>query len=148
MKNNASFVYSFFLVIGDFLALAAAFVAAYALRVHFDNTPLAHPVHSISYLGLFIAVAPFWLIVFGLLGLYNRNIYENRFSEIGRLFLGSFIGMLFVIAINYFLVNPILPAKLVPLYGFIFAFIFLVIFRNLLRWLRKLLFLTLASATF
>ena len=140
MKNNASFVYSFFLVIGDFLALAAAFVAAYALRVHFDNTPLAHPVHSISYLGLFIAVAPFWLIVFGLLGLYNRNIYENRFSEIGRLFLGSFIGMLFVIAINYFLVNPILPAKLVPLYGFIFAFIFLVIFRNLLRWLRKLLF--------
>ena len=33
MKNNASLVYSACLVVGDFLALVAAFVAAYILRV-------------------------------------------------------------------------------------------------------------------
>ncbi len=39
MKNNASLVYAFFLVIGDFLALVAAFVAAFILRVTLDSRP-------------------------------------------------------------------------------------------------------------
>jgi exopolysaccharide biosynthesis polyprenyl glycosylphosphotransferase len=140
MKNNASFVYSFFLVVGDALALAAAFVGAYLLRVSLDNRPLAYPVHATTYATLFIVMVPFWIIIFGLLGLYTRNIYEKRFNEIGRLFIGSFVGMLFVIAYNYAMVKPILPAKLVPVYGFVLALLFLIIFRNLARWFRTILF--------
>lgn len=140
MKNNASFVYSFFLVISDFLALTLAFVGAFLLRVTFDARPIAEPVPAITYLGLFLALVPFWLLIFGLLGLYNRNIYEKRFSEIGRLFLGSFIGMLFIIAADYAFVRPIFPAKLVPVYGFLLAFLFLVIFRTIARAGRTILF--------
>jgi FlaA1/EpsC-like NDP-sugar epimerase len=133
MKNNASFVYSFCLVIGDFLALVAAFVGAYLLRVSFSDKVVTQPVHATTYLGLFLALVPFWILIFGLLGLYNRNIYEKRFSELGRLFMGSFVGLLFVIAVDFISVKPILPAKLVPIYGFGLAFLFLVIFRNLAR---------------
>lgn len=140
MKNNASFVYSLFLVVGDALALAAAFVGAYLLRVTFDARTIANPVHAKTYISLFIVMVPFWIIIFSLLGLYTRNIYEKRFSEIGRLFTGSFVGMLFVIAYNYLMVTPILPAKLVPVYGFFLAFTFLVIFRNLARYFRTVLF--------
>lgn len=140
MKNNASFVYSFFLLIGDFLALVAAFAGAYLLRVTFDDRIITHPVSALGYLWLLMALTPFWLLVFGMLGLYNRNIYEKRFSELGRLLTGSFIGLLFVVFVNFVTVKPIFPAKLVPIYGFILAFIFLVIFRNLLRWLRTTLF--------
>ena len=39
MKNNASLIYGFFLVIGDFLALIGAFVSAFILRVTLDNRP-------------------------------------------------------------------------------------------------------------
>jgi len=140
MKNNASFVYSFCLVIGDFLALVAAFVAAYLLRVSFSDKAIAQPVHATTYLGLFLALVPFWILIFGLIGLYNRNIYEKRFSEIGRLFMGSFVGLLFVISVDFISVKPIFPAKLVPIYGFLLAFLFLVIFRNIARAIRTMLF--------
>ncbi|MEO5627750.1 MAG: sugar transferase [Candidatus Saccharimonadales bacterium] len=140
MKNNASFVYSFCLVVGDFLALVAAFIGAYLLRVTFSDKVITQPISATTYLGLFLILAPFWILIFGLLGLYNRNIYEKRFSELGRLFMGSFIGLLFVISVDFVAVKPIFPAKLVPIYGFLLAFAFLVIFRNIARAIRTLLF--------
>ncbi|MEJ0072842.1 MAG: hypothetical protein WDN27_02000 [Candidatus Saccharibacteria bacterium] len=75
-----------------------------------------------------------------MLGLYNSNIYEKRFSELGRLLTGSFVGMLFVVFWNFISVTPIFPAKLVPIYGFVFGFIFLVLFRNIARLIRTELF--------
>jgi exopolysaccharide biosynthesis polyprenyl glycosylphosphotransferase len=140
MKNNASFVYSFCLVIGDFLALVAAFVGGYLLRVTYSSKAITQPVHALTFLELFLLLVPFWILIFGLLGLYNRNIYEKRFAEIGRLFIGSFVGLLFVIAVDFISVKPIFPAKLVPIYGFLLAFVFLVIFRNLARAIRTMLF--------
>jgi exopolysaccharide biosynthesis polyprenyl glycosylphosphotransferase len=140
MKNNASLVYNLFLVIGDFLALVLAFAAAYILRGRFSSTPVAYPIHSQEYLLIFLSILPFWIIIFGLLGLYNQHIYERRFNELGRLLFGSFIGLLFVIFWNFISVTPIFPAKLVPIYGFILAFILLVVFRNLARLIRTELF--------
>lgn len=127
-------------MIGDFLALVAAFVGAYILRVTLDARPLIEAIPARSYLGVFLALLPFWLIIFGLLGLYNSNIYEKRFSEAGRLAAGSFIGLLFVVFYNFIALKPIFPAKLVPIYGSMLAFVFLVLFRNLARLLKITLF--------
>lgn len=140
MKNNASQIYNIFLIIGDFLALIAAFVGAFVLRVTLSSTPIAHPVSSQTYFKIFLLVTPFWILIFALLGLYNSTIYEKRFVEFGRLLIGSFIGLLFVIFINFLSNRPLFPAKLVPIYGFILAFLFLIIFRNLARLVRTELF--------
>ncbi len=140
MKNNASLLYNVFLVIGDFLALLVAFGGAFVLRVSIDSRPLAAAVSASTYLRIFLVLLPFWILIFTLLGLYENRIYEKRFIEIGRLFVGSFIGLLFVIFWNFLSVKPIFPAKLVPIYGFILAFILLVIFRNLARLLRTISF--------
>lgn len=139
MKSNASLVYNLFLVVGDFFALVAAFIGAFVIRAN-SSTPVAHPISGSTYLDIFLVVLPFWILIFALLGLYNSNIYERRFSEFGRLFLGSFIGMLFVVFINFIRVQPIFPAKLVPIYGFLLGFIFLVLFRNIARLIRTELF--------
>jgi exopolysaccharide biosynthesis polyprenyl glycosylphosphotransferase len=143
MKNNISLVYNVFLVIGDFLALVGAFVMAYVLRVKLAfglSQQHLGPVDSKTYIGVFLAVLPFWILIFALLGLYNNSIYEKRFTELGRLLLGSFIGMLFVIFWNFVASKPIFPARLIPIYGFAFGFIFLVIFRNVARLVRGRLF--------
>lgn len=144
MKNNASLIYNLFLVVGDFLALVLAFVGAYVLRVTFGVSfgahTVAHPVHAKTFILIFLALAPFWIIVFGMLGLYNNSIYEKRFAEIGRLFIGSFVGMLFVVSYAYASNEVIFPAKLVPVYGFGLAFLFLLLFRNLARAIRTMLF--------
>lgn len=139
MKSNASLVYNVFLVIGDFLALIAAFVSAFIVRAQ-SATPVAHPISGHTYLYIFLSLAPFWLLIFALLGLYNANIYERRFAEAGRLLVGSFIGMLFVVFWNFLSTRPIFPAKLVPIYGFVLGFVFLLLIRNLARLIRTELF--------
>ena len=139
MKNNASLIYSVVLVVGDFLALVAAFLAGYGLRAA-SHVPVHNPIPVHTFVNTFLIVLPFWLLVFALLGLYNSNIYERRFSELPRLFVGSFIGLTFVIFLNFLSVKPLFPAKLVPIYGFAFGFLFLLIYRNLARFIRGQLF--------
>lgn len=140
MKSNSSLIYSFFLVVGDFLALVAAFVGAYILRVTLDPTPISESIHASTYLGIFITLLPFWILLFALLGLYNSSIYEKRFSEAGRLLTGSFVGLLFLVGYSYFFNTAVFPARLVAIYGLVLAFMFLLIFRNLIRSIRGLLF--------
>lgn len=140
MKNNTSLLYGLLLVVGDFLALVAAFAGAYILRVTIDHRPIETAIHADAYIGIFLILLPFWILIFGLLGLYNSYIYEKRFSEAGRLLIGSFVGLLFVITYAYFDGRAIFPARLVPIYGFGLAFVFLITFRNLLRLVRGLLF--------
>ncbi len=125
---------------GDFLALVSAFVLAYILRVSVSHRPIAEQVHSATYLEIFLILLPFWILIFALLGLYSSSIQEKRFSELGRLLIGSFIGLLFVIGYAYAYSRPVFPARMVPVYGFTLAFVFLVIFRNLARWVRASLF--------
>lgn len=139
MKSNASLIYNFCLVVGDFLALVAAFIGGYGLR-SVSKVPVAHPIPAHTYAAVFLGVLPFWILIFALLGLYNSDIYEKRFSELPRLLVGSFLGLTFVIFWNFVSVEPIFPAKLVPIYGFILGFLFLVIFRNLARLIRGWLF--------
>lgn len=140
MKSNASLAYGLVLVVGDALALVAAFVAAYFLRSRVNHAAVAHPIHGTTYLHIFLILLPFWILVFALLGLYNNSIQEKRFAELGRLALGTFIGMLFVTSYAYFSNQTVFPAKRVPIYGFVLAFIFLAIFRNLARAFRAWLY--------
>lgn len=122
------------------MALVAAFTAAFVLRVTLDSRPTVASVTSAQYLKIFLLLLPFWLIIFGLLGLYNKNTYENRFSEFGRLFIGSFVGILFVISYSYITNTAIFPARLVTLYGFLLALCFMLLFRTLARAIRRGLF--------
>jgi exopolysaccharide biosynthesis polyprenyl glycosylphosphotransferase len=137
--KSASLVYNFCLVVGDFLALVAAFLGAFALRAS-SRVPVAHPTPLHTYVDVFLVLLPFWILIFALLGLYNSAIYEKRFGELPRLLVGSFIGLTFVIFWNFVSVKPIFPAKLVPIYGFVLAFTLLVIFRNTARFVRGRLF--------
>ncbi|MCA9337742.1 sugar transferase [Candidatus Saccharibacteria bacterium] len=140
MKNNASFLYGLFLIASDTVALVLAFGAAYVTRVTYGAKPISQQVPAKTYLYILATLVPVWIIIFALIGLYNRNVYEKRFNEIGRLFVGAGIGTLFVVGYAYFSNEPIFPAKLVPVYGFIFTFILLVLSRSIARAIRRALF--------
>lgn len=140
MKNNASLVYNFCLILGDALAITVAFTIAYILRVSLDSQALSASVSSQSYITILVSLLPFWILTFGLLGLYNSRIYDKRFSELGRLLLGVFIGILFVISYSYITNTPIFPARLVTIYSFTLAFLCLFLFRTLARGTRRWLF--------
>ncbi len=140
MKNNASLVYNVCLMIGDALAITVAFSIAYILRVSLNHTPLTASVHAHTYLAILVSLLPFWILIFGLLGLYNARIYDKRFSELGRLLTGSFVGVLFVISYSYLTNTAIFPARLVTVYGFGLAFVCVLLARTAARGLRRRLF--------
>ncbi len=58
MKNNSSLAYSITLVIGDFVALAAAFVVAYILRVSLSNVPISSDVQALTYFNIIVSILP------------------------------------------------------------------------------------------
>jgi exopolysaccharide biosynthesis polyprenyl glycosylphosphotransferase len=140
MKNNASVIYNFCLIIADALAITLAFSAAYILRVTLSHTPISAAVHADTYLFIVASLLPFWILIFGLLGLYNSRVYDKRFSELGRLLIGTVVGMLFVISYAYVTNTVIFPARLVMLYSLALAFFFVLAERTLARGVRRSLF--------
>lgn len=140
MRNNASVFYALLLVIGDALALTSAFSVAYILRVKFDPRPLIEQIPALDFLYAFLIVLPFWLLVHAAIGLYRNDVYEKRFTEIGRLITGAFIGILVVIGYDFVIEGQLFPARLVPVYGFGLSFGFLLLFRTAARVIRRALF--------
>ena len=140
MKNNSSLLYSFVLLIGDFVALIGAFTLAYIIRVKLDTRPLPAQVPAHTYILIFLVLLPFWLMIFAFLNMYKSEVYENRFSEAARIVIGSFIGTLFLLSSGYVLNRTIFPARLVPVYGFVISMLLVLLSRTILRAARRGLF--------
>lgn len=140
MKSNTSLIYALFLILGDFLALLAAFGSAYILRVKFDDRPLIQQIPAETYIYAFLTILPLWIAVHALIGLYHRNTYQNRFRELGKLAIGSFLGILVVIGYDFVADQALFPARLVVVYALLLGFSYLVIFRTLARWMRGIFF--------
>jgi exopolysaccharide biosynthesis polyprenyl glycosylphosphotransferase len=140
MKNNASLTYAFLLVVGDFVALLAAFSLAYVLRVKYDPRPLIEQIPALNYFFAVATVLPLWILVHAFIGLYDQGVYERRFRELGRLLVGAFLGILVVIGYDFVTKKGLFPARLVPVYGLALGFSFLVLFRSFAQLLRRSLY--------
>ena len=140
MRNNTSIIYNLILLVGDGISIVFGLSIAYILRVSIDHRATSAHVFAITYLKFMVFLLPFWLIIFAILGLYSERNYQNRFSELGRIVVGSFIGILFAISYSYMLGVTIFPARLVVIYGFILAILVLLVFRNLAKYTQRKLF--------
>ncbi|MCE7936347.1 sugar transferase [Candidatus Saccharibacteria bacterium CPR2] len=140
MRKNTVLIYTVLLLAGDFLAILSSFVIAYILRVSIDPRPLIEQVPALTYLRLFLSLLPFWLIIFAFLGLYRQEVYTRRVKEMVLVFVGTFIGILYIIAYEFVSGETIIPARLIVVYAFILGFSLLVLVRNVLWQIRKLFF--------
>ena len=140
MPTRNARLYSIALLIGDFLTLLAAFTLAYVVRVQFDTRPLVAQIHGIDFIKSSLTLIPFWMLAFAALGLYDSKVYARRLAEIGRLFIGSIIGILIVLGYAFVLNEPVFPARLVAVYAFFGSFVSLVVAREVIRQIRTLLF--------
>ncbi len=138
-SKNTKF-YSLILMVADFFVLIIAFGLAYIVRVHYDPRPLVAQIYAIEYLTSFLIIAPFWILVFATLGLYNSTVYNRRLAEWGKIAIGTFIGILLIIGWEYVSGKHIFPARLVAAYGFAASFILVILEREALRIIRSWLF--------
>lgn len=129
------------LIIGDFVALALAFVAAYLLRFRYLELPGAPTIDGEVYAIAIVSTLPLWIIVHALIGLYTHSVYERRLPELGRLLIGSILGIMTVLSYDFLSDSvDLFPGRLVPIYGALLGFAFLVLFRSFARFVRRLLF--------
>lgn len=140
MTRRNSKLYSFTLMLVDALVLIAAFSIAYIIRVQYDNRPLLQDVYAFEYLFSFLLLVPFWIAIFGLIGLYQPRTYNRRLIEWGKIAIGSFIGILLVIGWEYASDSNIFPARLVAVYALIASFALIVVEREIMRLIRTLSF--------
>lgn len=139
MTRNTKF-YSLILIVIDTFVLLAAFTLAYILRVQYDTRPLLTDVHAYDYLYAFLLIIPFWILIFAVLGLYKPSTYNRRLVEWAKIGVGSFIGILLVIGWQYASGEEIFPARLVAVYALVASFVLIVVEREILRYIRSLMF--------
>lgn len=140
MPSRNAKLYSLFLLFADVLVLMLAFAIAYVLRVQNDPRPLLVPVYAQTYILTFLAIMPFWIITFASLGLYSATTYNRRLVEWTKIAIGSLIGILLVIGYEYVSGERVFPARLVTAYALVGSFILIVFERELMRFIKTLLF--------
>lgn len=122
----------------DALVLIAAFVIAYIARVEYDPRPLLQNIYHYDYLFAFLLIVPFWIAIFGLVGLYQPKTYNRRLIEWSKIAIGSFLGILLIIGWEYASDKDLFPARLVAVYALFGSFILIVIEREVMRVIRTL----------
>ncbi|HSE61269.1 MAG TPA: sugar transferase [Candidatus Saccharimonadales bacterium] len=140
MPSRSARLYSITLILGDFFVLLLAFTLAYTLRVKVDTRPLVDLIGAVEFLQTALVLIPLWIAVFALLGLYSNQVYSRRLLEWGRLFVGSFLGILIVLGYSFVIDEPVFPARLVAVYAFAGSFVLLVMGREIMRQVRIILF--------
>lgn len=130
--------YTLALILFDVLAILAAFALAYVVRVQLDPRPLVNQIGALDFFVTFLQLTPIWVVTLWSLGLYSPAVYQKRLTEMGKLLMASFIGVLLIIGYDFAIDQPIFPARLVPVYAGIATFLFLVLGREILRLARDI----------
>jgi exopolysaccharide biosynthesis polyprenyl glycosylphosphotransferase len=139
-KRKTDYIIPLTYLISDMLAVILAFVLAFVLRVTYGSRPPSYLIKFNSYLLIILSLIPIFIAIFYLSGLYKKEIIRKRFKETLLLIVASFLGVMVLISVDYFMPNQTLfPAKLVPIYAAGLAIILLIIERSLLRLVFKTL---------
>ena len=140
MRKRSELFFSVILVPLDFLALLAAFVAAYIVRVKLEGKPVAHPVPAADFVHIILILLPIWIIMFALSGLYVQSNLRGRLGEIGKVFVAVSGGVMFSILLDFFRPESLFPSKAVPIYAYGLGLVFVWLSRTAIRVLQRWLF--------
>jgi exopolysaccharide biosynthesis polyprenyl glycosylphosphotransferase len=140
MRKRSELFFSLILVPVDYLALVAAFVAAYIVRVKIDARPVAHPIDAMTYLKFALILLPVWILIFALAGLYRQSSQRGRLSELGKIFIAVSGGVMFTILLDFVQTVPFFPSKAVPIYAYGFGLLFVSLARIGVRAIQRGLF--------
>jgi len=123
----------------DLAAIIAAFAIAYFARVHFDARPFYFAPDIWEFIGIIAMLLPIWVFILFICGVYNRSVYVYRPKIYGRMVVVSTLAVMCVISAGFLIEEPIFPSRIVVLYALAFCFLLLIIEREAIRFIRKIL---------
>lgn len=139
MKKDVGLVFHVFLIFGDACAVILSFLVAYFMRTHLDQRPFYFEAEPAQFIASLLVLLPVYILILAALGLYRKTVFMNKhhWSEIGRLFLASVIGIMSIITYDFFLRIDIFPVRIMAIYAVFSCFCFLLLFRGTVRIIRK-----------
>lgn len=144
MKRDFGLIFHVFLIFGDACAVLLSFLVAYLVRTYLDQRPFYFESAPVEFASSMLFLLPVYIIVLAAFGLYSKSIFlnHNRWSEIGRLFLASIVGMMSIITYDFFFQVDLFPVRTMAFYAVLSCFFFLCIFRGVVRAIRNHIFKT------
>ncbi|MBQ6147566.1 exopolysaccharide biosynthesis polyprenyl glycosylphosphotransferase [Candidatus Saccharibacteria bacterium] len=144
MKKDSASLFRLFLILGDALAIILAFSFAYFFRTHIDPRPYFFESEIVDFIKSIFLLVPGWILILASLGLYKKTFFiarRARTNEACRLLLASVIGTMFIITFDFFGRGNLFPVRIIAVYSAGLCFVFLILIRNLIRFVRKRIFL-------
>ena len=140
MHKRSELFFSLILVPLDFVALLAAFVAAYVIRVKLEDKPVAHPIAALQFLQILLILLPAWIFIFAVSGLYSQSSLRGRLDEAGKVFIAVSGGVMFTILLDFLRPTSIFPSKAIPIYAYGLGLVFVLASRTTVRGIQRGLF--------
>ncbi len=123
----------------DALAVFAAFLLSYYVRVESGALSVATVLPFDRYLAVTAGITAVWLMIFALLGMYRQQSTRRGLSEFARILAGSTIGTLAVVALIFFLREDFF-SRFVILFGLAASILLVTLVRGIVRLLQQRLF--------
>jgi exopolysaccharide biosynthesis polyprenyl glycosylphosphotransferase len=117
MYKRSELFFNVLLIPLDFVMIVASFVVAYLIRTRLVSGPIAFHPGQAGYLKLVLIVAPIWLFIFAVLGLYNYRSNRGRFEELGRVIVAVSASVMTLIVWEYASKKPVFPSRSIPIYA-------------------------------
>lgn len=142
MRKKSDYILRLCLIIGDALALIASFAFAYFVRVHVDPRPYVFQAELADFTITVALLVPILLIILAMLGLYKKSIFlgTSRLPERGRLVIAGVLTVGALIVYDFFKGENIFPVRIMALMAMIFATIFLLMERIVVRFIIRQIF--------
>lgn len=137
MQRNPIFSFKIILAIGDVLAITISFALAFFLRTSVDSRPYYFDASIVDFIIPILCLAPVWIIIFMISGLYSSSVYLTRPKEYSRLFVASAFGAMTLIAYQYFADQLIFPVRIMPVIALAMCFVLLILFREIIKAIRR-----------
>lgn len=133
MRKRSDIIFGIVQLITDACAIFGAFVVSYFVRV---KTTEYLPLESIMPLREYVLIAifavPIWLVIFGVLGLYNMKNLRRGMGGVHMMFIGISTGTMFLVA-SIFLYKDFSITRLTVVYIWLIALFFITFERYILR---------------
>lgn len=139
MKRDFLLTSRVLLVVSDIVIVILSFGLAYYYRVHFDDRPYFFQPQTLNFIVLAATLIPLWLGINFLSGLYDRTVFLYRSREYGRILIASIVSVMAMISYEFFTGEDIFPVRVIALYFIGINFILMILGRELVRFINRLL---------
>lgn len=129
--KRSEFIFTLILVPVDIIAIISAFVLGYFTRISTDT--IIYVWNFPDYFRFTLAMVLLWLIIFAIVGLYRKSVIRlGALDILAQVFLSSSAGIMFVV-VYLFLSRTEFFSRLVILYTWIYAIIFIFVARLIIK---------------